>query len=68
MMFTPDLFKGEKKIMKTTLKTYFQKGGQQAMLTPEKYSSLMVRVGGFSARFVELDKPVQLEILSRTQY
>ena len=63
------------------LKTYFAKGGSQAMVTvigrgdlekaldePEKYRHLVVRVGGFSARFVELSKDVQLEILSRTTY
>jgi pyruvate-formate lyase len=56
-------------------------GGAQAMITvlgkddllnamkhPEKYQNLMVRVGGFSARFVELDKDVQEEILTRTMY
>jgi pyruvate-formate lyase len=63
------------------LKTYFKKGGSQAMVTvinrgdlekalsnPESYRNLVVRVGGFSARYVELSKDVQLEILSRTTY
>ena len=35
---------------------------------PEKYRNLIVRVGGFCARFVELDRKVQEEILSRTLY
>lgn len=63
------------------LKAYFDNGGSQAMVTvvgredlenamlcPEKYSNLIVRVGGFSARYVELDRDVQIEILNRTEY
>ncbi len=38
------------------------------MLHPERYGSLMVRVGGFSARFVTLSPDVQREIASRTCY
>jgi len=38
------------------------------MKEPEKHGSLIVRVGGFSARFIDLSKDVQLEILSRTIY
>lgn len=34
----------------------------------EKIGLLMVRVGGFSARFIELEKDIQLDILNRTQY
>lgn len=38
-----------------------------AMEHPEQYQSLVVRVSGFSAFFVTLDRSVQLDILSRTQ-
>ena len=68
-------------IVRNVLGTYFDNGGaqamisvvnrddlQQAMLHPENYSHLFVRVGGFSARFVELAHDVQLEILNRTLY
>lgn len=61
--------------------TYFQQGGAQAMVTvvnradlldalvhPEKYANLLVRVGGFSARFIDLDAATQQEILSRTEH
>lgn len=61
--------------------TYFKEGGAQIMITavnkgdledamehPEQYPNLLVRVGGFSARFVELPREVQLEILNRTLY
>jgi pyruvate-formate lyase len=38
------------------------------MQEPEKYRSLIVRVGGFSARFVELARDVQLDLIQRTLY
>lgn len=63
------------------LNTYFKKGGPQAMITvvnkgdlekalvePEKYQDLFVRIGGFSARYIDLPRDVQLEILSRKTY
>lgn len=61
--------------------TYFKKGGTQSMISvtsrddllaalqnPANYSNLLVRVGGFSARFIDLDAATQLEIISRTEY
>ena len=39
---------------------------EQAMIHPERYKNLLVRIGGFSARFVELDPVVQHELLLRT--
>jgi pyruvate-formate lyase len=81
MKFSPELFFERRDIIKSLLKTYFDKGGSQAMITvlnrgdlenalvePEKYRNLFVRVGGFSARFVELSTEVQKDILSRTLY
>ena len=63
------------------LGTYFQQGGAQLMISvvarqdlenailhPENYRNLLVRVGGFSARFVELNPMEQQEILLRTLY
>ena len=41
---------------------------EQAMQHPENYQNLLVRIGGFSARFVTLDKVIQKEILARTTY
>ena len=40
----------------------------RTMRHPERYGQLFVRVGGFSARFVELERAVQPEILHRTLY
>ncbi|MEI6603656.1 MAG: glycine radical domain-containing protein [Clostridia bacterium] len=39
---------------------------EQAMVNPSKYTNLIVRVGGFSARFIELRKEIQLDLLHRT--
>ncbi len=77
--FDRDIFARAPKKIRALLDAYFDNGGTQAMITvvgrkdleealqhPEKYRSLLVRVGGFSARFVELEKDVQQEVLSRT--
>ena len=79
--FSKDLFVDNRPIAKALLETYFRNGGQQAMINvlrrgdledaiahPENHQSLMVRVGGFSARFVTLAPDVQREIASRTMY
>lgn len=39
---------------------------EDALVHPELHQNLMVRVGGFSARFVALEKDVQQEVLART--
>lgn len=81
MKFSPELFNAHRDVAKAALQTYWENGGAQAMITvvsrgdleqamihPERYSNLMVRVGGFSARFVTLSPDVQREIVSRTCY
>jgi pyruvate-formate lyase len=81
MKFSRDVFINSREKVKALLDTYFDNGGTQAMITvvnrndleramiePDKYANIFVRVGGFSARFIELEKDVQREILSRTLY
>ncbi len=81
MKFSKEMFSTYRSKTEALLKTYWEKGGAQCMITcigredlenamkhPEKYPDLIVRVGGFSARFVELPREVQREILSRTLY
>ena len=59
---------------------YFSRGGMQmqfnvvsrgtlerAQNDPNKYRSLIVRVAGYSAYFVGLDKTVQQDIIERTE-
>lgn len=79
--FTPNMFNRNRTKIKYLFSTYFKKGGCHLMVTivdhgvledaqkhPEKYPNLIVRVSGFSAVFVNLDKDVQDELLSRTLY
>jgi len=67
--------------IKMLLEIFYENGGvqtnlssigkhdlEQALIHPERYANLIVRIGGFSARFVELDPVVQNEILLRTTY
>lgn len=77
--FSRRMFTQEKIKIQALFKTYFKKGGPQLMVNivnqadlidayhyPERHRDLIVRVGGFSARFVNLDKDVQKEIMERT--
>eukprot|EP01107_Rhizomastix_libera_P018613 TRINITY_DN980_c0_g1_i2.p1 TRINITY_DN980_c0_g1~~TRINITY_DN980_c0_g1_i2.p1 ORF type:complete len:827 (+),score=245.73 TRINITY_DN980_c0_g1_i2:75-2555(+) len=41
---------------------------KDAQIHPEKYRNLIVRVAGFSAFFVELSKPIQDEVILRTEH
>ncbi len=79
--FSPTMFKENKPLIKALIQTYFAKGGCHLMITvvdkatledavihPEKYPNLIVRVSGFSAVFVNLTPNVQQELLSRSTY
>ena len=81
LKLTPDLFRNHFDKVKALLTAYFKIGGTQLMVNvvnnadllhamehPDEFPNLIVRVGGFSARFIDLDQDVQLEILSRTGY
>ncbi len=61
--------------------SYFDLGGMQiqfnvvssdtlrdAMNNPENYGWLMVRISGYNAYFVDLNKDLQLEIINRTEF
>jgi formate C-acetyltransferase len=39
---------------------------EDAQIHPEKYSTLQVRVAGFAAYFIDLDKHLQDSIIART--
>ena len=77
--FSKNMFNKERKKIKALFSTYFKNGGPQLMVNivnqedlvkayknPELYKNLTVRVGGFSARFVNLEDDVQREIIERT--
>ena len=79
--FQTNFFKDNLEKIKLLFKAYFKKGGCQLMVTvidkhaledamvhPEKYPNMIVRVSGFSAVFINLDKEVQKELVTRTLY
>jgi len=67
--------------LRAMIETYFRQGGQQLQISiastedmkaaqrnPEAYGSLMVRVGGFSAYFTQLDKKFQDDMIARSEF
>ncbi len=79
--FTKELFTGSFEQVKAVLSTFYENNGVQTNITvinkddlekavknPEKYKNLVVRIGGFSAYFVELNPVVQKEIILRTTH
>lgn len=75
------LFTKQRDKVEALVNAFFENGGchlciavldrnelENAMKEPEKYPNLMVRVGGFSARFVTLSREVRGDILARTLY
>ncbi|MDY4886563.1 MAG: pyruvate formate lyase family protein [Eubacteriales bacterium] len=81
--FSSDIFKSEESIEKVAalVKYFISIGGHQlqlnavdlekmrdAQLHPELYRQLVVRVWGWSAYFVELDKEYQDHIMARQEY
>lgn len=81
MKFSRELFTEHRQQVEALLSVYWENGGAQAMLNviarneledalihPERYANLIVRVGGYSARFIDLAPDIQQEILARTLY
>ena len=67
--------------MASYVKTYCRLGGMQmqfnvvtsqmlkdAMANPESYHNLIVRISGYNAYFVTLNKQQQLELIERAEY
>ncbi len=78
---SPQHFKDGALSAKILINTFFKLGGQQcnisvvnqqdlqdALANPEKHENLVVRVGGFTARFIDLDEGTQRDILERCAY
>ncbi|MGF7141904.1 pyruvate-formate lyase [Anaerotaenia torta] len=76
-----EFFTEERPKLEALFGAFFAKGGMQANITvvnrgdleaalkePEKYSHILVRLGGWTARFVDLERRIQEEILNRTLY
>ena len=62
----------------SVMKAYLMNGGQMAQITtanlddlkdaqvhPERHGNLIIRIGGFSIQFVQLEKASQDEVISR---
>jgi formate C-acetyltransferase len=63
------------------VRTYFDLGGMQiqlnvvtsemlkdAMAHPENYRNLLVRISGYNAYFVTLNRDMQIELIERAEY
>ena len=83
MKFHPSALETQEDMRKLSMliRTYFSQGGKHVQFNvvnkdmllegqqhPEKHKDLIVRVAGYSAYFVTLGKPVQDEIICRTEY
>lgn len=81
MMWDLDSAWARPEVVKPLLKTFIDRGGHifqgnvtpvdrliEAQKRPEEYRDLMVRVGGYSARFGTLSKETQEEIIQRYRY
>ena len=81
--FTAGIFKSDESIKKVAMliKYFIDRGGHQLQLNsvdpdtmrmaqkdPELYRQLVVRIWGWSAYFVELDKCYQDHVLARQEY
>jgi formate C-acetyltransferase len=75
----PNLAKSE--IVSSLFMTFFEQGGQifqgnmtdveelkEALKCPDQYKHLIVRVGGYSSRFVTLHRSLQQEIINRMRH
>ncbi len=82
LKFHPSAVRGEaqRESFSNLIRTYFRLGGQQLQVDvvdadtllaaqehPEQYQDLIVRVAGYSARFVDLDRTMQDEFIARTE-
>jgi len=76
-----EFFVTERDKFRALFNAYFADGGIQANITivnrgdleaalkePEKFPHLMVRLGGWTQRFIDLEPHIQKEILTRTLY
>jgi len=83
MKFLPSSLKTPEDLRKLSflIRTYFSRNGKhiqfnvvnketllKAQENPERHKDLIVRIAGYSAYFVQLGKPMQNEIIGRTEH
>lgn len=81
--FDPNIVQGEagREILRNVIQSYFDMNGEHIQINvvdaetlldaqekPQDYKNLLVRVAGYSAYFVELDREVQNNIIGRTAH
>ncbi|MGN0658571.1 MAG: glycyl radical protein [Emergencia sp.] len=81
--FDPNIVQGEegKEILRNVIQSYFAMNGEHIQINvvdaetledaqehPQEYKNLLVRVAGYSAYFIELDREVQNNIIGRTAH
>jgi formate C-acetyltransferase len=79
--FQKPLWAGNREVLVDMFRYYFKNGGFQLQINvtdretllqakndPEKYASLVVRVGGYSDYFCRLNPNLQDEIITRTEF
>ena len=81
--FAPSVVQGEKGLdnMANLVRAYFNMDGHhiqfnvfdknvllEAQKNPQDYKDLIVRVAGYSAQFISLDKSIQNDIIARTEH
>lgn len=75
------MFSQNRPKLEALFSSYWKHGGMQATLTvvnqaelldamehPEKYPNLLVRVGGWTARFIDLTEEIRRDVIARTMY
>jgi pyruvate-formate lyase len=82
MKFHPSALQSDEDLQKLSamIKTYLKHGGkhvqfnvvsremlQKAQEDPQQYRDLVVRVAGYSAYFTQLNRPMQDEVIARTE-
>ena len=81
LRFTRATLDRHREQVEAMLESYFKRGGTQCMITvtsreelldalqhPENYGHLLVRVGGYSARFIDLPDDIKMEVVNRNAY
>lgn len=81
--FSPGVVKGEQglEVLKSCIKSYFALNGEHIQINvidaetlkaaqdkPDEHRNLLIRVAGYSAYFIELDREVQNNIIERTAH
>lgn len=81
LKISPRVMREKRALVEGAVKTFFEAGGNylcisvlgkqdllNALDQPERYGNLMVRIGGYSARFVSLPPELKEDIIARTEY